>query len=82
MAIECGAAAMKVAMDKKSVGLFDRAARGILGAGFAFIVLFAKASAPCAAILSLAAIAFLATAALGICPLYNAVDVNTRETAQ
>ena len=66
---------------KANIGLLDRLVRLGLVALVAVLFFTGQLSAVAAVILGVLAVVFLATTAVGVCPLYMACGISTRKRA-
>jgi len=64
---------------KWNMGLVDRLVRGVLAVVVAVLYFSHQLSPVAGIVLGIFAVVFLATAAVGFCPLYLAVGISTRK---
>jgi hypothetical protein len=62
---------------KKNMGSADRIIRGIVGVALGYLVLVGAVDGVLAVVLGVVALVFLVTAAVGACPAYGPLGINT-----
>ncbi|MEM1237733.1 MAG: DUF2892 domain-containing protein [Pseudomonadota bacterium] len=67
-------------MLKKSVGIFERALRGLLGMTLALVVLFGVGGVA-GIVMMVLGIALIPSAVTGICLVYDSFGINAQETS-
>lgn len=68
-------------MLKKSVGIFERALRGLLGMTLALVVLFGWVGGVAGIVMMVLGIALIPSAVTGICLVYDSFGINAQETS-
>ena len=66
-------------MFTKSVGIFDRALRGMLGTSLVLAVLFGWIGGTAGMVILALGITLIASAATGVCFVYNSLGISTQE---
>ncbi len=67
---------------KKNMGTIDRLIRIVLAVIILILLLNGNVAGTLALILGVFAVAFIGTSAIGWCPLYNPLNINTKKTEQ